>query len=113
MEPKQTQQIEKTSEFTNPASNDKIIAKPSGVCCLNGTIHEGNPRGTMTTIADVETYIVEPPKGKANGNILLYFPDVWGFFNNGFLIMDGFADAGYLTLGLDYFRDVRRSHLQL
>ncbi|KAK5110977.1 hypothetical protein LTR85_000687 [Meristemomyces frigidus] len=35
---------------------------------------------------------------------LLYFPDVWGFFNNGFLIMDGFADAGYLTLGLDYFR---------
>lgn len=38
---------------------------------------------------------------------MLYFPDVWGFFNNGFLIMDGFADAGFLTLGLDYFRGVR------
>ena len=24
-------------------------------------------------------------------------------FNNGMLIMDGFADAGYLVLGLDYF----------
>lgn len=35
-----------------------------------------------------------------------YFPDVWGFFKNGFLVMDGFADAGYLTLGLDYFRGV-------
>jgi hypothetical protein len=35
-----------------------------------------------------------------------YFPDVWGFFTNGFLVMDGFADAGYLTLGLDYFRGV-------
>lgn len=35
---------------------------------------------------------------------LLYFPDVWGFFNNGFLVMDAFAQAGYLVLGLDYFR---------
>lgn len=60
----------------------------------------------MTTVAGVETYVVEPPSGKANGDILLYFPDVWGFFNNGFLIMDGFADAGYLTIGLDYFRGV-------
>lgn len=25
-------------------------------------------------------------------------------FKNGMLVMDGFADAGYLVLGLDYFR---------
>lgn len=29
---------------------------------------------------------------------------VWGMFNNGLLVMDAFADAGYLTVGLDYFR---------
>ena len=103
----QTHQVEKTSEFANASTSDKVIAKPSGACCLTGTVHEGEPRGTTTTIADVETYVVEPPKEKANGNVLLYFPDVWGFFTNGFLIMDGFADAGYLTLGLDYFRGVR------
>lgn len=87
-------------------ASDREIAKPSDVCCLKGTIHEGQPRGSTTTIAGVETYFVKPPPGKANGHILLYFPDVWGFFNNGFLIMNGFADAGYLTLGLDYFRGV-------
>ncbi|KAF8858711.1 NAD(P)-binding protein [Acephala macrosclerotiorum] len=83
---------------------EEYLAMPSGPCCLKGTIHQGNPTGKYATIADVETYIATPPQGKANGHILLYFPDVWGLFNNGLLIMDGFAAAGYLVLGLDYFR---------
>ncbi|KAH8655402.1 hypothetical protein BX600DRAFT_385175 [Xylariales sp. PMI_506] len=90
-----------------PAFDDEsaeYIAKPSGPCCLNGTIHKGDPRGAWEVLADVETYIAIPPTSKANGNILLYFPDVWGLFTNGLLVMDAFADAGYLTLGLDYFR---------
>jgi len=81
-----------------------FLAKPSGACCLKGTIHEGEPRGRMDTIAGIETYISSPPQEIVNGHILLYFPDVWGLFNNGLLIMDGFANAGYLVLGLDYFR---------
>jgi hypothetical protein len=85
------------------------LAKPSGACCLEGHLHAGEPRGTFETIADVETYVVTPRPDRANGHILLYFPDVWGMFPNGLLIMDGFADAGYLTIGLDYFRGVRRS----
>lgn len=83
------------------------MAKPSGLCCLNGTIHEGKPRGSWETIADVETYVASPPAGKENGHVLLYFPDVWGMFPNGLLVMDAFAEAGFLTLGLDYFRGVR------
>ncbi|CZR63622.1 related to dienelactone hydrolase [Phialocephala subalpina] len=83
---------------------DTYLAKPSGACCLKGTIHQGDPKGSYATIAEVETYIATPPQGKENGHILLYFPDVWGLFNNGLLIMDGFAAAGYLVLGLDYFR---------
>ncbi|KAJ9602715.1 hypothetical protein H2200_012909 [Cladophialophora chaetospira] len=82
---------------------EDYLAKPSADCCLKGNLHEGEPRGKIETIAGVETYI-SAPQGKNNGNIVLYFPDVWGFFNNGFLVMDGFADAGYLTVGLDYFR---------
>lgn len=62
------------------------------------------------TIANMETYISEPVLGKANGHVLLYFPDVWGMAINGLLIMDGFADAGFLVLGPDYFRGVGPDH---
>ncbi|KAK3675168.1 hypothetical protein LTR78_005102 [Recurvomyces mirabilis] len=89
---------------TGSASNDKEIAKRSGECCLAGTIHEGEPRGKTITIADLDTYIVEPAKGKDNGHIMLYYPDVYGMFVNGYLIMDGFADAGFTVLGIDYFK---------
>jgi dienelactone hydrolase len=99
------------SASTPPATSEKYLAKPSGACCLKGTIHEGESKGTWETIAEVETYISRPPEGKANGNILLYFPDVWGMFPNGLLVMDAFADAGYLVLGLDYFRGVNNTGL--
>lgn len=91
--------------------DEEYLAKPSGQCCLKGTIHKGESRGTWETIAGVETYISQPPQGKANGHVLLYFPDVWGMFPNGLLIMDAFADAGYQVLGLDYFRGVCSPHL--
>lgn len=88
------------------ADSNGYLAKPSGDCCLKGSIHQGEPRGTYTTIAGVETYIATPSPENTNGHILLYFPDVWGLFTNGLLIVDGFADAGYLVLALDYFRGV-------
>lgn len=89
------------------SSTDAYLAKPSGSCCLKGTIHKGEGRGRWETIANVETYISVPPASKANGNVLLYFPDVWGMFPNGLLVMDAFASVGYTVLGLDYFRGVR------
>ncbi|TRX90604.1 hypothetical protein FHL15_008577 [Xylaria flabelliformis] len=94
-----------TSEPSECAEqSSKYLAKPSGTCCLQGTLHEGQARGRWETIEGVETYISTPPEGEGNGHILLYFPDVWGMFLNSLLVMDSFADAGYLTLGLDYFR---------
>lgn len=89
------------------AEAENYLAKPSGQCCLQGSLHEGEPRGEHKVIAGIDSYITRPHPSRANGHILLYYPDVWGFFQNGFLIMDGFADAGYLVLGLDYFRGVR------
>jgi hypothetical protein len=88
------------------SDGDRYLAKPSGQCCLKGSLHDGEPRGKYETISGVNTYISSPPAEKANGNIVLYFPDVFGFFTNGLLVMDGFAEAGYLVLGLDYFRGV-------
>lgn len=85
---------------------EQWLAKPSGDCCLKSNLHSGEPRGDFIDVAGVDTYITRPAQDKANGHILLYYPDVWGMFRNGLLVMDGFADAGYLTVGLDYFRGV-------
>lgn len=100
------QSLTNMGQNSTPTVSNEYLAKPSGACCLKGTLHEGEAQGTWAEIADVKTYIAKPPLGKANGNILLYFPDVWGMFPNGLLVMDAFAQAGYLTLGLDYFRGV-------
>ena len=97
---------DKTGAEEASGQSNGYLAKPSGLCCLEGTIHKGESRGSWETIADVETYVSTPPKNKANGHVLLYFPDVWGMFPNGLLVMDAFADAGFVTLGLDYFRGV-------
>jgi dienelactone hydrolase len=90
------------SEDLSPIS---YLAKPSGVCSVEEeSIHSGNPRGSFSEIADVKTYVSRPPDKTANGYVLFFFPDVWGMYPNSLLIMDGFADAGYLVLGIDYFR---------
>jgi dienelactone hydrolase len=81
----------------------EYLAAPSSSCCLTGHLHTGTPRGSFSQLANITTYISHPPAGKSNGHILLYFADVYGMFTNGQLVMDSFADAGYLTLGLDYF----------
>jgi hypothetical protein len=88
------------------ARSTRWLAQPSGPCCLKGTLHDGTSRGHFEAVAGVETYISRPKADYANGHILFYFPDVWGMFPNGLLVMDAFADAGYLVLGLDYFRGV-------
>lgn len=90
-----------------PASkgDENYLAKPPGPCCALGTIHKGSPRGKMETIVETPTYVATPEQ--PNGHVVLYFPDVWGMSSNAQLLMDGFADAGFLTLGMDYFRGVR------
>ncbi|KAH6656894.1 hypothetical protein BKA67DRAFT_173469 [Truncatella angustata] len=86
------------------AATNEYMAQPPGVCCLKGNLHEGQPLGKFLRIGNVDTYVSKPPEDKSNGHIILYFPDVWGMFTNGLLVMDGFAAAGFLVLGPDYFR---------
>lgn len=89
------------------AGQEAYLAQPPSSSCWLGTIHEGTPHGNLETILDVPTYVASPTPEKANGHIVLYFPDVWGISNNAKLLMDSFADAGFLTCGMDYFRGVR------
>jgi hypothetical protein len=87
-------------------AKQSYLAQPSGDHCLSGNIHEGETRGRIEVIEEAPTYISSPQPGEGNGNILFYFPDVHGFYNNSLLLMDAFVDAGYTVFGIDYFRDV-------
>ena len=87
------------------------LARPSGACCLKGHLHAGDPKGEVIKVNDIDTYVTKPSPDNANGHIVLYFPDVFGFFTNGLLVCDEFAAAGYLTLGVDYFAGVRYGSL--
>ncbi len=89
----------------------EYLAQPPSDCCFVGKIHKGTPRGEVKEVVGVPTYVARPTDGTANGHVVLYFPDVWGLSNNAKLVMDGFADGGFLTLGMDYFRGVRSTWL--
>ncbi|KAF2158508.1 hypothetical protein M409DRAFT_38208 [Zasmidium cellare ATCC 36951] len=88
------------------STDAQVLAKPtSSLCCLNGSIHEGQPKGEILSIEGVDSYIAKPGDGKDSGNIIIYSPDVNGFYNNAFLIMDVMAELSEcLVLGIDYFK---------
>lgn len=86
---------------------DNVLAKPADLCCLKGSFHSGEANGSTIQIDGIDTYVAKPHPDRSNGNILLFFPDAFGLHTNSFLMMDAFAECGYLTLGVDYFLGVR------
>lgn len=85
---------------------ENILAKPADLCCLKGAFHTGQPTGSIIQIDSVDTYVASPHPKRSNGNVVLFFPDAFGLHINSFLMMDAFAECGYLTLGIDYFLGV-------
>ena len=103
-----------------------VLAGAPGDCCRRTVQHVGEKRGTIETVAGVETYVSRPKDG-SNKKIVLFFADVYGpIYINSQLIMDYWADngqskfsqhdaettthisacsPGYLVVGLDYFED--------
>ncbi|KAJ7280042.1 Alpha/Beta hydrolase protein [Mycena rebaudengoi] len=83
------------------------IAHSSCDHCFTGFKHSGDPAGKTITIANVPTYLSEPPTqaaGNAPKKIILFFPDVFGpFYPNNQLLQDHFAAQGFIVLGIDYF----------
>ncbi|KIW12749.1 hypothetical protein PV08_07935 [Exophiala spinifera] len=84
-------------------TEDRVLAKPAELCCIKGSIHSGEQKGTIESINGVDTYVSRPSPENANNNVILYFPDAFGLYINSFLIMDSLAACGYLVLGVDYF----------
>jgi hypothetical protein len=84
---------------------DPLLANPPSTCCITGSIHPVTPRGKISKIGEVDTYITAP-SANANGNILLYFPDAFGLYPNAFAMMDAYAKKGWKVFGVDYFLGV-------
>ncbi|KAG5640483.1 hypothetical protein DXG03_008342 [Asterophora parasitica] len=87
-----------------------ILASAPGDCCFKGVQHTGVATGKSTHIAGIPTYVSKPSPAherldaNAKERIILFLPDVFGpFFLNNQLIMDWFAQHGFLVLGIDYF----------
>ncbi|PYH76349.1 alpha/beta-hydrolase [Aspergillus uvarum CBS 121591] len=71
-------------------------------CCITGTLHEGEPKGTIQDIENISTYITHPPTDTKKAILLL--TDVIGHrFVNAQLIADQFAAAGYAVIMPDLF----------
>ncbi|KDR70046.1 hypothetical protein GALMADRAFT_903078 [Galerina marginata CBS 339.88] len=89
-----------TTSTTSP-----VLAGPPSSCCFKGFQHEGTPVGKVITIADVETYVSDPPADTTGPKkVVIFFSDVFGpLCNNAKLIQDYFASHGFYVLGLDYF----------
>ncbi|KAJ7640312.1 hypothetical protein DFH06DRAFT_1000523 [Mycena polygramma] len=84
-----------------------IIAHSHCEDCFTGFKHSGDAVGKTVTIADVLTYISEPPANITShsgpNKVILFFSDVFGPFHlNNKLVQDCFASHGFLVLGLDY-----------
>ncbi|KAJ7328948.1 Alpha/Beta hydrolase protein [Mycena albidolilacea] len=86
-----------------------IIAHPHCEDCFTGVKHSGDPVGHTVEIANIPTYVSEPPLSivATHGGpkkVVLFFSDVYGpFYVNNQLLQDYFASQGFSVVGLDYF----------
>ncbi|KAH6716413.1 esterase/lipase [Leptodontidium sp. MPI-SDFR-AT-0119] len=82
-----------------------MTSNEPGACCTRGFKHEGEGRGRMVNVGDVEAYAVEPESESAsNGYGVVYLTDVIGHkLVNAHLLADQYADNGYVALIPDLF----------
>ncbi|KAJ4490760.1 Alpha/Beta hydrolase protein [Lentinula aciculospora] len=72
--------------------------------CFKGVIHEGESKGAWESIGSLNCYVGTPSKNYDQSRAILYLPDAFGMqLINNQLIVDSFADNGFLTIGVDYF----------
>ena len=84
-----------------------------GVCpgCVTGFLHDGQPKGTVDTVAKLPTYIAKPTTGSPKPGIIVIIPDVFGWeFINNRLIADEYAEKSGRTVYLPDFMSGTRDN---
>jgi dienelactone hydrolase len=77
-----------------------------GVCakCITGFLHEGEPKGTVTSIAGLPTYVAKPVNMRGKPGVIVIVPDVFGWeFINNRLLADAYAEKSGRTIYLPDF----------
>ncbi|KAI9069682.1 alpha/beta-hydrolase [Trametes sanguinea] len=93
--------------------SNATLAGPPGECCRQTVHHVGAPRGALEVIGGVNTYVARPPAGDVD-RVILFFSDVYGaLYTNSQLLMDYWAENGYIVLALDYFEGDSKALLNL
>jgi dienelactone hydrolase len=72
-----------------------------GVCvgCVTGALHEGIPKGTVSTIAKLPTYIANPVTTPHKSGVIVIIPDAFGWeFINIRLLADEYAERSGRTI---------------
>jgi dienelactone hydrolase len=78
-----------------------------GIClgCVSGAIHDGSPKGEVSKVAGLDTYIAQPasPENKKAGLIVI-IPDIFGWeLVNLQLLADDYAERSGRTVYLPDF----------
>lgn len=87
----------------------------SGIDCITGALHEGTPKGTISTIAKLPTYIAKPVNTRGKPGVIVIITDAfgWDFINNR-LLADEYAEASGRTIYVpDFMFGISRSFRHL
>lgn len=72
--------------------------------CFKGTVHEDEPRGKVTRVYGLDTYVSEPPNGGAVKGVIVIIPDAFGWeFVNNRILADHYAEKGSFKVYLPEF----------
>lgn len=72
--------------------------------CFNGHVHQGTPRGEVTTIHGLQAYTTKPSNDAVHRGIIVIVPDAFGWeFVNNRILADNYADKGKYLVYLPDF----------
>ncbi|CCE94292.1 protein AIM2 TDEL_0H04330 [Torulaspora delbrueckii] len=70
-----------------------MASNPPGACCFKGFYHEGTPKGTLSDLYGIDTYVTG---SQSNEKVIVIITDIYGHkFNNTQLVADTLGDAGF------------------
>ncbi|KAF2084768.1 dienelactone hydrolase family protein [Saccharata proteae CBS 121410] len=74
--------------------------------CFSGSVHSGTPKGQVTKLHGLDTYISEPAEGVLVKGIIVIIPDAFGWeFVNNRILADHYAEKGSFKVYLPEFMD--------
>ncbi|EXJ80436.1 esterase/lipase [Capronia coronata CBS 617.96] len=80
-----------------------MASHPPAACCFQGTQHQGQPLGSLSSLGDFEIYTSFPDDRSTDYGVLILTDIIGHRFNNAQLLADKFAANGYFVMMPDLF----------